>query len=77
MTNALTKVRQDFGGTFPLVIGGEKITTSELIESVNPSKSSEIVGKVSIATAAHVDQAVAAAKEAFKTWSRTTAVERG
>ncbi len=76
MTNALTKVRQDFGGTFPLVIGGEKITTSELIESVNPSKSSEIVGKVSIATAAHVDQAVAAAKEAFKTWSRTTAVER-
>lgn len=76
MANALVKVRNDFGRTFPLVIGGDKITTPDSIESVNPSKSSEVVGKVSVATATHIDQAVAAAKNAFKTWSRTTAVER-
>lgn len=76
MANALNKVRKEFGQTFPLVIGGDKITTPDSIDSTNPSNSSEVVGKVSVATATHIDQAVAAAKVAFKTWSRTTASER-
>jgi aldehyde dehydrogenase (NAD+) len=46
------------------------------IDVVNPA-TEEVVGRVAEGTPADVDKAVAAAKAAFETWSRTSVDERG
>lgn len=58
------------------VIGGQVIdTAAERIDVVNPA-TEEIIGSVPAGTAADVDAAVAAATQAFVTWSTTPATER-
>ena len=42
---ALTIVRSQLGGRFPLVIGGERVPTSAELISRNPSRPAEIVGR--------------------------------
>ena len=58
--------------TVKLLINGEFIesTTKEWRDVVNPA-TQEVLARVPFATAAEVDAAVAAAKEAFKTWRKT------
>src|SRR3954447_4471301 len=55
-----------------LYIGGEWVEPSGdgTIEVVNPA-TEEVIGRVPEGTPADVDRAVAAAREAFKTWSVT------
>jgi RHH-type transcriptional regulator, proline utilization regulon repressor / proline dehydrogenase / delta 1-pyrroline-5-carboxylate dehydrogenase len=65
---ALAAVRERLGGEQPLVIGGRRVETAERIVSVNPSRVAEIVGRVAVAGAAEIDQAVAAAVRAFPAW---------
>ena len=67
MSQALKKAHAEFGGTYPLVIAGQKITTAEKLASLNPSRTSEVVGQVCQASVEQADQAVAAARAAFKT----------
>jgi len=76
MKAALEHVRARFGKTYPLVIGGKRIETQETSESVNPANPSEIVGRFAKATPEHVNQAVAAAEQAFQSWQWTPAEER-
>jgi len=76
MQAALDKVQKELGGTYPLVIGGEEITTDDKIKSLNPSKYSEVVGYFSKGTKAHAEQAITVADETFKHWSRVTPDER-
>jgi len=76
MREALERVRSKFGTTYPLVIGGKRITTKETFQSKNPANPSECVGNFSKATLEHVGQAVAAADEAFPAWSRIAPEER-
>jgi RHH-type proline utilization regulon transcriptional repressor/proline dehydrogenase/delta 1-pyrroline-5-carboxylate dehydrogenase len=71
MKTAVDRVKAEFGRTYPLVINGERITTPETVDSRNPSHSSQVVGKVAKATAAHAEQAVRAAKDAFPAWRDT------
>jgi RHH-type proline utilization regulon transcriptional repressor/proline dehydrogenase/delta 1-pyrroline-5-carboxylate dehydrogenase len=61
----------DLGQTWPLVIGGRRVATANLIESINPSHSDRVVGRVPCAGAGHAREAVAAAKEAFPKWRDT------
>lgn len=68
MLTALAKVRKDFGRSYPLVIGGKDVTTGSEIESLNPSRPSEVVGRVSSATAKEAAMAVEAAKTALPAW---------
>ena len=68
MQEALAAIRRNLGLTYPLVINGEKITTTETIDSVNPSHLREIVGKCGKATSRHAEQAIAAARTAFDIW---------
>jgi RHH-type proline utilization regulon transcriptional repressor/proline dehydrogenase/delta 1-pyrroline-5-carboxylate dehydrogenase len=68
---ALDRVRGEFGRTYPLVINGEPVSTSATIDSINPSHTSQIVGKVAKATVAHAEQAVKAANDAFPAWRDT------
>ncbi|WAH44704.1 L-glutamate gamma-semialdehyde dehydrogenase [Alicyclobacillus fastidiosus] len=76
LQKALAEVKEQFGKTYPLYIDGQEIATKDALKSVNPANHQEIVGYVSQATREHIDQAVAAASRAFKTWRHTTFEER-
>ncbi len=76
MRAAIEKVRKELGRDYPLVIGGKKVTTDGKIKSLNPAKPSEVVGSFSKAGQEHVEPAMNAALEAFKTWSRKSLEER-
>jgi 1-pyrroline-5-carboxylate dehydrogenase len=76
LREAIERVRSKFGATYPLVIGGKRITTQETFQSKNPANPSEAVGSFSKATVEHVSEAVAAADKAFQSWSQTTPTAR-
>ena len=68
--DALKKVEAELGGDFPLIIGGERITTEEKIESYNPADKKQLIGRVSKANQELAEQAMQAAEKAFKTWKK-------
>jgi 1-pyrroline-5-carboxylate dehydrogenase len=68
MHNALRTVKSQFGKTYPLVIGGKKITTKAMLTSTNPSAPSEVVGMTAKAIREHADAAIEAAWSAFESW---------
>src|SRR5439155_3407068 len=76
MREALGQVRSKFGATYPLVIGGKRITTKETFQSKNPANPSECVGNFSKATVEHVNDAVLAAEKAFESWRWMPSEER-
>lgn len=71
MLEALRLVESQLGREYPLVIGGEKITTGEWMTSCNPANPSQTVGLVAKATPELAEHAVKVAYEAFPAWSRT------
>ena len=58
-------------------IGGQWVDPAQpkTIDVINPA-TEEVCGRVSAGSAADVDRAVAAAKQAFKTWRKTSREER-
>lgn len=58
------------------VINNEIVDTGKEITCVNPSNTSEIVGKVKLASKETVDEAEKVAKEAQKVWSQTSGAEK-
>ena len=76
MEAALKQVKGMFGREYPLVIGGQKITTTEKIKSYNPSRPEEVVGIFQKATVEMANQAVEGAAKAFEHWKRVSAEER-
>ena len=76
MREALTRVGDQLGHEYPLIIGGERVKTSGKIESRNPARPAQIVGIHQKAGAEHADQAVEAALKAFETWRFVSAEER-
>lgn len=77
MQTALDTVREQFGQSYPLVINGLQIETTETLPSVDPSQHSSIVGTVAMATNEHADEAVAAAAAALPPWAALGAEGRG
>jgi 1-pyrroline-5-carboxylate dehydrogenase len=73
---ALEQVRSELGRTFPLNIGGKKITNEDTFASVNPSQPEQVVGYFSRATVEQADEAVQAAAKAFESWKHVPAEER-
>ncbi len=73
---ALASVRSQFGQTYSPLIDGERVQTEKTISSVNPSNPAEVVGSIGQINIAQAEQAITAAKTAFKTWQRKPAVER-
>jgi RHH-type transcriptional regulator, proline utilization regulon repressor / proline dehydrogenase / delta 1-pyrroline-5-carboxylate dehydrogenase len=76
MRSALSEMRPRLGQKYPLVINGEKIWTDNLIDSINPSNPTQVVGAVAEATIEHAEQAVIAAKKAFQHWCRVSVEHR-
>jgi betaine-aldehyde dehydrogenase len=60
-----------------MLVNGERIKgTGDSVEVVNPA-TEEVIDAVPSASTEQVDEAVAAAKSAFKSWKKTPAPERG
>src|SRR5947208_1744397 len=73
---ALEQVKSELGRTYPLIIGGQKITNKDTFASVNPSQPDQVIGYFSRATVEQANQAVQAAATAFESWKRVPAEER-
>lgn len=76
MQTGLANLRAETGREYPLIINDQPVTTDRWIESLNPSRPSEIVGRVAQAGPEHVEQAVAAAARAFESWRNVSTHER-
>ena len=76
MRNALISVKEKLGRTHSLKIGGQEITTEDTFTSFNPGNVEEEIGHFQKAGEREADLAIEAAFEAFKSWSRVSAVER-
>jgi RHH-type proline utilization regulon transcriptional repressor/proline dehydrogenase/delta 1-pyrroline-5-carboxylate dehydrogenase len=76
MLNALREVRARLGQKYPIVIHGQKIWTGSLINSINPSSPSQVVGAVAEAGIPEAEDAVAAARKAFEHWCRVSVEHR-
>src|SRR5205823_4982503 len=73
---ALEQVKSELGQTYPLIIGGKKITNQDTFASVNPSNPDQVIGYFSRATVEQANEAVQAAATAFESWKRVPAEER-
>lgn len=69
MQEALDDVRDQLGEDYSLVIDGRAVDSPKMIESRNPSRTSELVGRVCAASDEHVLDALDAARRAFPQWS--------
>jgi 1-pyrroline-5-carboxylate dehydrogenase len=76
MRAAIDKVKSELGREYPLVIGGERISTEDKLESFNPAQRTQVVGRFQKATKELANKAVESAAETFKTWKHTHAEER-
>jgi 1-pyrroline-5-carboxylate dehydrogenase len=76
MEKALGEVRAQLGREYDLLIAGRREKTSDKLKSLNPSRSSEVVGIHSKATGALAKDAVEAAHSFFPQWIATPAATR-
>jgi RHH-type proline utilization regulon transcriptional repressor/proline dehydrogenase/delta 1-pyrroline-5-carboxylate dehydrogenase len=76
MRAALDSAARALGAKHPIVIGGRKISSREMIASTNPARPSQVVGHWARATVADADAAVAAARAAWPAWAARPAAER-
>lgn len=74
--DALTRVHRQLGHTYPLLIAGEEVSTTNTIMSTNPSRPSEIVGYAARADLAAAERSVDVAAQALPNWRATSAVDR-
>lgn len=68
MEAALRAVKSQFGRTYPLVIGGERLMTDGLLHSTDPSDPTRVIGSSANAQRTHADLALEAAWSAFHSW---------
>ena len=73
MRRALEEVRGQLGRHYPLIDRRPRRSTParDVLDSLNPSHSSRVVGETSMAGAEHADAAVAAARAAHAGWAAT------
>jgi 1-pyrroline-5-carboxylate dehydrogenase len=76
MRAAIEQVKTELGREYPLVIGGERIKAEAKLDSFNPAKKTEVVGRFQKATPELARRAVETAHETFKTWRNVPAAER-
>ncbi|MBI5865000.1 MAG: L-glutamate gamma-semialdehyde dehydrogenase, partial [Planctomycetes bacterium] len=76
MLAALATWKPRLNREYPLVIGGQRVTTGNWKPSVNPSRPSEVIGRIAQADQTAADRAVEAAPRAFKEWRLVSPQER-
>lgn len=73
---AIERVRGELGREYPLWIHGRDLWTQEWIESINPARPAEVVGKVASANEKDAEAAVQSAVAAFAGWRERPVRER-
>ena len=73
---ALADARRQLGKTYPLFIDGRDVVSKDVVDSVNPARPDEVVGRVCQAGEREVEDAIAAARRAFAAWSDTSPRQR-
>ncbi|MFM2061968.1 MAG: L-glutamate gamma-semialdehyde dehydrogenase [Cyanobacteriota bacterium] len=73
---AFQNVRQQLGKIYLPLINGEFVNTTTVIDSLNPSNFSEVVGKVGLISVEQAEEAMKAAKAAFPGWKKTPVKQR-
>ena len=76
MLAALADWRARLNREYPLVIGGQRVKTGQWKESLNPSRPTEVIGRIAQADAASTERAVEVAARAFKSWRLVAPHER-
>ncbi|MUH00457.1 L-glutamate gamma-semialdehyde dehydrogenase [Scytonema sp. UIC 10036] len=76
VSEAFQSVREQLGKTYLPLINGEYVSTQQVIDSVNPSNFTEVVGQIGLMSVEQAEQAMQAAKAAFPAWRKTPAKER-
>jgi RHH-type transcriptional regulator, proline utilization regulon repressor / proline dehydrogenase / delta 1-pyrroline-5-carboxylate dehydrogenase len=74
--SAFEQVRQQLGKTYQPLINGEYVQTLTTVDSLNPSRFVEVVGKVGLLSVEQAEQAIQAAKAAFPAWQKTPVKQR-
>lgn len=72
MEREIQAVEAAFGREYPVIVDGKEVSSGKVIQSLNPSQPSQVVGVVSAATKELADQAIRVANRAFAEWSATT-----
>ena len=76
MRSAIAKVQGELGRDYPLVIGGERITTADKLTSLNPANRRQVIGSFHKATKELANRAVETADAAFQTWKNVPPQKR-
>ncbi|MBV9851115.1 MAG: aldehyde dehydrogenase family protein, partial [Armatimonadetes bacterium] len=76
MRRALDSVRAGLGEVVPVVIGGRRETSPEVVARPDPSDIGRVASRVCYATPEQTGRAVAAAQAAFPAWRDTPVAER-
>ncbi|MGH9693227.1 MAG: aldehyde dehydrogenase family protein, partial [Bryobacteraceae bacterium] len=74
--NALAKVRSELGREYDLLVAGERRKSTAKLESLNPSRPSEVVGIHQKASEQDARDAVEAAYAYFPEWSQVPTLQR-
>jgi 1-pyrroline-5-carboxylate dehydrogenase len=76
MHAALRDVQAEFGRDWPLIIGGQQVTTGAWIDSFDPCHKNQCVGRAARASQAEAERALHNAWAVFPEWSRWSPAER-
>ncbi|KHD89333.1 MAG: 1-pyrroline-5-carboxylate dehydrogenase [Bdellovibrio sp. ArHS] len=76
MLKALSEMKASLPVTVPVVINNKELRTDKNFDRVNPSESSQIIGKINMASIEHAEQAMQAAQTAYKTWKTVPCEQR-
>jgi 1-pyrroline-5-carboxylate dehydrogenase len=75
-SEAMTKLKQNLGAEYPMIIGGEERFTTEKVKAYSPINAEMHLATFQKGDAQDAQDAIAAAREAFPKWSRMAWDER-
>jgi 1-pyrroline-5-carboxylate dehydrogenase len=73
---AIAKLESELGKEYPNIIGGERVTSQEKFNSLNPSNPSQVVGVFQKGTADDAVRALDVAWKTFETWKNVSPEKR-
>ncbi|KYG70113.1 1-pyrroline-5-carboxylate dehydrogenase [Bdellovibrio bacteriovorus] len=76
MLKALAEMKASLPVNVPVVINNKEVRTDKNFDRVNPSESSQVIGKINMASIEHAEQAMQAAQAAYKTWKNVPCEQR-
>ncbi len=76
LREAIANVEAQFGRDYPIIIGGKRYETGDMLASPNPSNFNEVIGLVHKATVELADKAIETATDTFKEWRKVDPIVR-